>query len=106
MVPDLLCVPSMFQIAFGFWRASFPMFILLRIRSLIKLSVAPESTNTCRSALVCFVCKRVGILNDLYLQVNTLLTPSARAQTDGGTLFKNPFLRLQFSQLPVLAAEL
>ena len=56
----------------------------------MKLSVAPESTRTFRSAFVCAVCKRVGILNDLYLQVNTLCIPSARAQTDGGTLFKNP----------------
>ena len=63
----------------------------------MKLSVAPESTRTFRSALVCAVCKRVGILNDLYLQVNTLLTPSARAQTDGGTHFKNPAPR-RFSQ--------
>ena len=56
----------------------------------MKLSVAPESTRTFRSAFVCAVCKRVGILNDLYLHANTLLIPSARAQTDGGTLFKNP----------------
>ena len=56
----------------------------------MKLSVAPESTRTFRSAFVCAVCKRVGIRNDLYLQVNTLCIPSARAQTDGGTRFKNP----------------
>jgi hypothetical protein len=82
----------MFQIARGFLRSVRPIFILFRILSLMKLSVAPESTSTSRSAFECEDCKIVGIRKDLYLQLNTLLTPSARAQACGGTLPKNPDL--------------
>jgi hypothetical protein len=60
----------------------------------MKLSVAPESTRTCLSAFECVLCKRVGIHNDLYLQVDTLLIPKMRAQAAGGIDFKNPFPRL------------
>ena len=56
----------------------------------MKFSVAPESTSTCLSALECAVLNRVGIRRLLYLHLNTLLTPKARAQTDGLAPFKNP----------------
>ena len=56
----------------------------------MKLSVAPESTRTCLSAFVCELCKSVGIRSDRYLQANTLLSPSARAQAVGVAHFKNP----------------
>jgi hypothetical protein len=69
MWPDLLCVPSIFQMVRGFGRFNFPIFILLRSLLLMKLSVAPESMRTCLSAFECVLCKRVGICNDLYLQV-------------------------------------
>jgi hypothetical protein len=56
----------------------------------MKLSVAPESTRTCLSAVECEVCKRVGIRSDLYLQAKTLLIPKVRAQAVGVAPFKNP----------------
>jgi hypothetical protein len=49
----------------------------------MKLSVEPESTSTCLSALACKLCSRVGILSDFYLLVKTLLTFSKRAQAVG-----------------------
>ena len=58
----------------------------------MKLSVAPESTSTCLSALECELCKRVGIRRLLYLHVKTLLIPKMRAQAAGGIQFKNPLL--------------
>src|ERR1700761_7028965 len=90
MVPPLFRVASMFQMALGRGRGSFPIFILFRSLSLMKLSVAPESTRTCLSAFECALCKRVGIRIDLYLQVNTLLTPNTCAQAVGVACFKNP----------------
>src|ERR1700735_3402498 len=93
MVPALLCVPSIFQMVWGLLNRSLPIFILLRILELIKLSVAPESTRTCLSAVECEVCKRVGIHRDLYLQTKTLLQFNARAQADGVAPKENPVPR-------------
>jgi hypothetical protein len=90
MWPDLLCVPSIFHMVRGLGRFSFPIFIRFRSLLLIKLSVTPESTRTCLSALECVLCNSVGILNDLYLHVYTLLIPKMRAQAAGGILTKNP----------------
>ena len=56
----------------------------------MKFSVAPESTSTCLSAFECAVLNRVGIRRLLYLHLNTLFVPKARAQTDGLAPFKNP----------------
>ena len=56
----------------------------------MKLSVAPESTRTSRSAFVRAVCKRVGIFRDLYLHANALLSRKVRAQAAGFAPFKNP----------------
>ena len=56
----------------------------------MKFSVAPESTSTCLSAFECAVLNRVGIRRLLYLHLNTLFIPKARAQTDGLAPFKNP----------------
>src|SRR6266702_3034467 len=88
--PDLLWVPSIFQMYRGFFRDIFPIFILLRSLSLIKLSVAPESTRTSRSAFVCLECKIVGIFNDLYLHENTFLSPKVRAMAAWVAPAKNP----------------
>src|ERR1700681_3067412 len=93
MVPALLCVPSMFQMVLGFGRSAFPIFIRFNSCSLMKLSVAPESTRTCLSALECELCKRVGIRSDLYLHLKIRLTPKVRAQATGDTCFKNPIPR-------------
>src|SRR6266581_1789442 len=88
--PDLLWVPSIFQMYWGFFRGNFPIFILLRSFSLMKLSVAPESTRTSRSAFVCLKCKIVGIFNDLYLHENTFLSPKVRAMAAWVAPAKNP----------------
>jgi hypothetical protein len=68
--------------------------------SLLKLSVAPESTRTCLSAVVCDVSKRVGIHSDLYLQAKTLLIPKVCAQAVGVAPFKNPNQPLSPAQHP------
>src|SRR6266702_385562 len=88
--PDLLWVPSIFQMYWGFFRGIFPIFILLRSFSLMKLSVAPELTRTSRSAFVCLECKIVGIFNDLYLHENTFLSPKVRAMAAWVAPAKNP----------------
>ena len=61
----------------------------------MKLSVAPESTSTDLLALECELCTIVGILNDQYLQVNTLFSCNRFAQADGVTRVKNPCLYLR-----------
>src|SRR6266702_4064359 len=73
--PDLLWVPSIFQMYQGFSRGIFPIFILLRRFSLMKLSVAPELTSTFLLAFTCFNRRIVSILSDLYLHENTSLSP-------------------------------
>src|SRR6266702_918675 len=88
--PDLLWVPSIFQMYRGFFRGIFPIFILLRSFSLMKLSVALESTSTSHSAFVCLECKIVGIFNDLYLHENTFLSPKVHAMAAWVAPAKNP----------------
>src|SRR6266702_2966416 len=100
--PALLWVPSIFQMYRGFFRGIFPIFILLRSFSLMKLSVAPESTSTSRLAIVCLECKIVGIFSDLYLHENTFLSPKVRAMAAWVAPVKNPaplgaFLQRAFS---------
>src|ERR1700761_9228406 len=91
----------MFQIVLGFLSGSFPIFILFRSLSLIKFSVAPESTSTCLSAIECAVLNRVGIRRLLYLHLNTLVTPKARPQADGSAPFKNPLRTPPFLSAPL-----
>src|SRR6266571_230149 len=88
--PALLWVPSIFQMYLGFFRGSFPIFILLRSCLLMKLSVAPESTSTFCSAFMCFDCIIVGILRDLYLHENTFLSPKVHTMATWVAPFKNP----------------
>src|SRR6266581_709386 len=88
--PDLLWVPSIFQMYQGFFRGIFPIFILLRSFSLMKLSVAPELTSTSHSAFVCLKCKIVGIFNDLYLHKNTFFNPKVRTMAAWVAPAKNP----------------
>src|SRR6266581_820247 len=88
--PDLLWVPSIFQMYQGFFRGIFPIFILLRSFSLMKLSVALESTSTSCSAFVCLKCKIVGMFNDLYLHENTFFNPKVCAIAAWVAPAKNP----------------
>src|ERR1700761_2475808 len=90
MVPPLFWVASMFQMTLGLLNGSFPIFILLRSLSLMKLLVAPESTSICILAFKCALCNSIGIRIDLYLQVNTLFTPNAHTQAVRVVHFKNP----------------
>jgi hypothetical protein len=102
MVPDLLCVPSMFHMVLGLLSCSDPIFIRFRSLLLMKLSVAPESTSTCLSAFECDDCKRVGIRELLYLHAKTLLIPKVRAQAVGDAPFKNPNVHPRSPVLPLL----
>src|ERR1700758_3889964 len=92
MAPDLLCVPSTFQMVRSFLSLAMPIFICFRSFSLMKLSIAPESTRTCLSALEYKLCKRVGIHSDLYLHLKIVRNPRMHAQATGGIHFKNPLL--------------
>src|SRR6266702_6345675 len=90
IVPALLWVLSIFQMYQGFFRGIFPIFILLRSFSLMKLLVAPELTSTSRLAFICLECKIVGIFNDLYLHKNTFFNPKLRAMAAWVAPIKNP----------------
>ena len=92
MAPALLCIPSTFQMVCSFLRLALPIFNLFKSLSLMKLSVAPESTRTCLSALEYKLCKRVGIHSDLYLHLKIIHNPRMHAQATGGIHFKNPLL--------------
>src|SRR5882757_7187189 len=94
IVPALLWVPSMFQMVLGDFNWSLPIFIRFRSFVLMKLSVAPESTSTCLSAVEDEDFNRVGICNDLYLLTNVLFSPSLEcALAIGVARFKNPAWR-------------
>ena len=92
IVPDLLWVPSMFQMVLGFFSLSLPILRCFKSLEQMKLSVAPESTRTFLSVVECEDFKRVGIHSDLYLLTSTFFDSSfsRRAQTDGVAIFKNP----------------
>ena len=89
----LLFVPSIFQIFLA--RSSFwvPRASLLISRGCIKLSVAPESTRICLSALAYAVQNETGIFILRYLARYTVLHLSIRItlpQAVGSEYFKNP----------------
>src|SRR6266702_2442308 len=85
--PALLLVSSIFQMyRVFFWG----IFSLLGSSSLMKLSVAPESTSTSRLAFVCLECKIVGRFNDLYLHENTFFSPKVHAMATWVAPVKNP----------------
>ena len=91
--PALLFVPSMFQIFLvcsSFW---VPSANLLISRGCMKLSVAPESTRICLSALVYAVQNETGIFILRYLARYMVLHLSIRMtlpQAIGSEYFKNP----------------
>src|SRR6266702_2844245 len=82
MVPSWLWVPSTFQIFMGVSTGRYP--ILSRWRRFLdmKLSVAPESTRTSRSAIACADSNRTGIHIDryllLYMLIRNAFTQAAR----------------------------
>ena len=61
----------------------------------MKLSVAPESIRTCRSAVACADLNNTGILIDRYLLWYTLRL-SALAQAAGFKRRENPLFRIIF----------
>src|SRR6266702_3228775 len=64
MDPAWLAVLSMFHIFRGFCRGLFPSFILLMKASLMKQSVAPESTSALMLAIALLVLIEMGICID------------------------------------------
>ena len=55
----------------------------------MKLSVAPESTKNCLSAMACSVRNETGTFIEWYLVIYTELLPNARTQTIRFEPFKN-----------------
>ena len=93
ILPALLLVPSMFQIFLE--RSSFwvPNANLLISQGCMKLSVAPESTKICLSALAYAVRNETGIFILQYLARYAALHLSVRMtlpQAVGSEYFKNP----------------
>ena len=93
ILPALLLVPSMFQIFLD--RSSFwvPSTNLLICQGCMNLSVAPESTKICLSALAYAVQNETGIFILRYLARYTVLHLSIQItlpQAIGSEYFKNP----------------
>src|ERR1700744_213125 len=91
--PALLFVPSIFQIFLGHSSFWVPSASLLISRGCMKLSVAPESTRICLSALAYAVRNETGILILRYRAKYTVLHLSIRMalpQAVGVKLRQNP----------------
>ena len=91
--PALLLIPSMFQIFLDHSSFRVPSASLLTNRGFMKLSVAPESTKICLSALAYAVRNETGIFMLRYLARYMVLHLSIRMtlpQAVGSEYFKNP----------------
>ncbi len=82
----------MFHIFRGFWRGLFPSFILRMKPSLMKQSVAPESTSALMSAIALLVLIEMGICIDLnrVVTITELNLWTALTQADGFRHSENP----------------
>src|SRR6266702_8976797 len=92
MDPAWLAVLSMFHIFCGFCRGLFPSFILLIKTSLMKQSVAPESTSALMSAIALLVLIETGICMDQnrVVTITELNLWTALPQADGFRRSENP----------------
>ncbi len=92
MEPAWLGVLSMFHILCGFCRGLFPNFILCTKVSLIKQSVAPESTSALMSAISLLVLIETGICMDRnrVVTITELNLWTALTQADGFRHLENP----------------
>ncbi len=97
----------MFHIFRGFCRGLFPSFICRMNFSLMKQSVAPESTSAFMSAIVLLVLIETGICMDRnrVVTITELNLWTALTQANGFRRSENPLFRQGLS-LPVLACLL
>src|SRR6266702_47079 len=94
----------MFHIFRGFCRGLFPNFICCTNFSLMKQSVAPESTSALMSAIALLVLIEMGICMDRnrVVTITELNLWTALTQADGFRRVENP-LSLRGLSLPILA---
>ncbi len=92
MDPAWLAVLLMFHIFHGFCRGLFPSFILLMKASLMKQSVASESTSALMSAIVLLVLIEMGICIDRnhVVTITELNLWTALTQANGFRRSENP----------------
>src|SRR6266702_7115162 len=104
IAPARFAVLSMFHILQGFCRGLFPNFIRRTKFSLMKQSVAPESTSALVSAVVLLVLIETGMCIDRnrVVTITGLNLWTALTQADGFRRSENP-LSLQGLRGPILA---
>src|SRR6266702_4330681 len=95
MAPALLAVLSMFHIFRGLGRGLFPSFIFCMKSSLIKQSVAPESTSAFLSAIALLVLIEMGTCMDRkrVVTITELNLWTALTQADGFRHSENPLFQ-------------
>src|SRR6266581_7073554 len=101
MDPAWLAVLLMFHIFHGFCRGLFPSFILLMKASLMKQSVAPESTSALMSAIALLVLIETGMCMDRnrIVTITELNLWTALTQADGFRHSENPLSQQGLSLL-------
>src|SRR6266571_8493519 len=101
--PAWFGILSMFHIFHGLCRGRFPSFICRMNFSLMKQSVAPESTSALMSAIALLVLIETGICIDRnrVVTITELNLWTALTQADGFRRVENP-LSLQGLSLPIL----
>src|SRR6266702_5723 len=107
MAPARFAVLSIFHIFRGFCRGLFPSFIRRTKFSLMKQSVAPESTSAFMSAIALLVLIETGICMDRnrVVTITELNLWIALTQADGFRCFENPPFRRDPSS-PILVCLL
>src|SRR6266702_6170982 len=95
MAPARFAVLSIFHILRGFCRGLFPSFIRRTKFSLMKQSVAPESTSAFMSAIALLVLIETGICMDRnrVVTITELNLWTALTQADGFRRFENPLFQ-------------
>src|SRR6266702_344559 len=95
MAPARFAVLSMFHIFRGFCRGLFPSFIRCMKFSLMKQSVAPESTSAFVSAIALLVLIETGTCMDRnrVVTITELNLWTALTQADGFRRFENPLFQ-------------
>src|SRR6266568_1730439 len=95
MAPAWFAVLSIFHIFRGFCSGLFPSFIRRTKFSLMKQSVAPESTSAFMSAIALLVLIETGICMDRnrVVTITELNLWTALTQADGFRRFENPLFQ-------------
>src|SRR6266704_380749 len=104
MGPSWFAVLSIFHILRGFWRGLRPNLICRTKLSLMKQSVAPESTSAFVSAVVLLVLIETGMCMDRnrVVTITELNLWTALTQADGFRRFESPLFQRDLSS-PILA---